>query len=164
LSDVVIRPVAPGDVKDLQKNCFPRSTHDDVHRLVEASLRGSLEGRYVHLVAEDDGEVVGTIELSAQSGRARHRGELFRFVVAESHRGKGIARRLLEAAIAEAKRMGIEMIDAAARAGTSAEDAYRKLGFVEFGRLPGGLVMDPEEVYDLVYFYLPVEDARAAGP
>jgi GNAT superfamily N-acetyltransferase len=164
LSDVVIRPVAPGDVEDLQKKCFPRSTLDEVQRLVETSLQSTAEGRYVHLVAEDDGEVVGTIELGAQSGRARHRGELFRFVVAESHRGKGIARKLLEAAIAEAKRMGIEMIDAAARAETSAEDAYRKLGFVEFGRLPGGLVMDPEEVYDLVYFYLPVEEARAAGP
>src|SRR5439155_12826280 len=79
------------------------------------------------------------------------------------HRGQGLARRLLEAAIAEAKRMEIEMIDAAARAGSTAEDAYRKLGFVEFGRLPGGLVMDPEEIYDLVYFYLPVEDARTAG-
>jgi GNAT superfamily N-acetyltransferase len=164
LSDVVVRPVAPGDAKDLQRNCFPRSTLDEVQRLIETSLKGALEGRYMHLVAEDDGAIVGTIELAAQSGRAKHRGELFRFVVAESHRGKGIARMLLEAALAEAKRMGIEMIDAAARAGTSAEDAYRKLGFVEFGRLPGGLVMDPEEVYDLVYFYLPVEEARAAGP
>ena len=82
MSEVVIRPVAPGDVEELQKNCFPRSTHDEVHRLVEASLRGALEGRYVHLVAEDDGMVVGTIELGAQSGRARHRGELFRFVEA----------------------------------------------------------------------------------
>jgi len=157
LSDAVIRPVGPDDVKDLQRNCFPRSTHDEVHRLVEASLRGVLEGRYIHLVAEDDGEVVGTIELGAQGGRSRHRGELFRFVVAESHRGKGLARRLLETIIDEAKRMDIEMIDAAARAGTPAEDAFRKLGFVEFGRLPGGLVMDPEEIYDLVYFYLPVE-------
>jgi len=59
LSDVVIRPVGPDDVKDLQRNCFPRSTHDEVHRLVEASLRGAIEGRYIHLVAEDDGEVVG---------------------------------------------------------------------------------------------------------
>jgi GNAT superfamily N-acetyltransferase len=159
LSDVVIRPVAAGDVADLHKNCFPRSTHDEVHRLVEASLRGSLEGRYAHLVAEADGRVVGTIELGMQGGRARHRGELFRFVVAESHRGMGIARRLLESVLAEAKRMGVEMIDAAARAGTPAEDAFRKLGFVEFGRLPGGLVMDPEEIYDLVYFYLPVESA-----
>jgi len=160
LSDVVVRPVAPGDVADLHKNCFPRSTHDEVHRLVESSLRGALEGRYAHLVAEADGEVVGTIELGLQGGRARHRGELFRFVVSESHRGKGIARGLLEAIIAEAKRMEVEMIDAAARAGTPAEDAFRKLGFVEFGRLPGGLVMDPEEVYDLVYFYLPVESGR----
>jgi GNAT superfamily N-acetyltransferase len=103
--------------------------------------------------------VVGTVELAKQSGRSSHRGELFRFVVAESHRGKGIARMLLDAILREAKRMDVEMIDAAARAGTSAEDAYRKLGFVEFGRLPGGLVMDPEEVYDLVYFYLPVEGA-----
>jgi acetyltransferase len=157
LSDVVIRPVGPDDVKDLQQNCFPRSTHDEVHRLVESSLRGALEGRYVHLVAEDEGHVVGTIELAKASGRSSHRGELFRFVVAESHRGKGIARGLLEAIIDQAKTMDIEMIDAAARADTSAEDAFRKLGFVEFGRLPGGLVMDPEEVYDLVYFYLPVE-------
>jgi GNAT superfamily N-acetyltransferase len=159
LSDVIVRPVAAGDVTDLHENCFPRSTHDEVHRLVENSLRGALEGRYAHLVAEVDGHVVGTVELGVQSGRARHRGELFRFVVAESQRGKGIARALLEAVIAEAKRLGVEMIDAAARAGTPAEDAYRKLGFVEFGRLPGGLVMDPEEIYDLVYFYLPVEGA-----
>ena len=157
MSDAIIRPVGPDDVKDLQQSCFPRSTHDEVHRLVESSLRGALDGRYVHLVAEDGGHVVGTIELSKQSGRSSHRGELFRFVVAESHRGKGIARRLLETAIDDAKKMDIEMIDAAARADTPAEDAYRKLGFVEFGRLPGGLVMDPEEVYDLVYFYLPVE-------
>jgi GNAT superfamily N-acetyltransferase len=157
LSDVVIRPVGPDDVQDLQRNCFPRSTHDEVHRLVEASLRGALEGRYLHLVAEDDGAVVATIELAKQGGRASHRGELFRFVVAESHRGKGIARTLLDAVIDEARKMDIEMVDAAARADTPAEDAYRKLGFVEFGRLPGGLVMDPDEVYDLVYFYLPVE-------
>ena len=125
--------------------------------MVEASLRGALENRYVHLVADDAGTVVGTIELGAQGGRARHRGELFRFVVSEDHRGKGIARGLLEAIRVAAQKMDIDMIDAAARAGTQAEDAYRKLGFVEFGRLPGGLVMDPEEVYDLVYFYLPVE-------
>jgi acetyltransferase len=159
---VVIRPVRPDDVKKLHRNCFPRSTHDEVHQRVEDSLRGMLDGRYAHLVADDDGAVVGTIELSGQAGRARHRGELFRFVVAESHRGKGIARALLEAIIGEAKRMDIEMIDAAARADTSAEDAYRKLGFVEFGRLPGGLVMDPHEVYDLVYFYLPVEESQTA--
>jgi acetyltransferase len=157
LSDYLIRPVRSDDVDGLKENCFPRATHDEVHRMVEQSLRGMLDGRYMHLVADEDGAVVGTVELGAQSGRARHRGELFRFVVSEKHRGKGIARAMLEAIRDEAQKMDIEMIDAAARAGTQAEDAYRKLGFVEFGRLPGGLVMDPTEVYDLVYFYLPVE-------
>jgi GNAT superfamily N-acetyltransferase len=157
LSGYTIRPVRPEDVEGLNENCFPRASRDEVRRIIEASLRGTLDGRYIHLVADADGQVVGTVELGAQGGRARHRGELFRFVVSENHRGKGIARGLLDAIRAEAKKMDIEMIDAAARANTQAEDAYRKLGFVEFGRLPGGLVMDPDEIYDLVYFYLPVE-------
>lgn len=163
MSDIVIRPVRPDDVASLNGNCFPRSTDDDVHRLVETSLRGMLDDRASHLVAEADGEIVGTVELFIQGARARHRGQLSRFVVAESHRGRGIARTLLDRVLEEATHLGIEMIDASARAGTSAEDVFRKLGFVEFGRLPGGLVMDdPNEVYDLVFFYLPVEQARAA--
>ncbi|MGZ4210757.1 MAG: N-acetyltransferase family protein [Actinomycetota bacterium] len=162
MSDIVIRSVKPDDVASLHRNCFPRSTDDDVHRLVEASLRGMLDDRSIHLVADDDGEIVGTVELAILGARARHRGQLSRFVVAESHRGRGMARALLARVLDESERLGIEMIDASARAGTSAEDVFRKLGFVEFGRLPGGLVMeDQNEVYDLVFFYLPVEQARA---
>jgi GNAT superfamily N-acetyltransferase len=161
LSDITIRPVTAEDVESLQRNCFPRTSLERVREIVRSNAR---DGRAVHLVAEVRGDVVGTIELvPARGKRGRHRGELRRFVVAESHRGRGVARALLDAARAEAGPMDIEMLDASARADTPAEQIFRRLGFVEYGRLAGGLVMpfDKDEVYDLVYFYLPVVPEEA---
>jgi GNAT superfamily N-acetyltransferase len=158
LSDITIRPVEETDVESLERNCFPRSGIERVRANVVANIR---DKRVVHLVAESGGEIVGTIELVPGKGRrGRHRGELRRFVVAESQRGRGVARALLDAARTAAADLGIETLDASTRAGTPAEEIFRKLGFVEFGRLEGGLVMpfDEEEVYDLVYFYLPVTE------
>jgi GNAT superfamily N-acetyltransferase len=161
LSEITIRPVTEADVESLEHNCFPRSGIDRVRAMVVANTK---DKRVVHLVAQSDGDIVGTIELVSGRGRRdKHRGELRRFVVAEGHRGKGVARALLDAARKEAAKLGIETLDASARAGTPAEEIFRKLGFVEFGRLEGGLVMpfDEEEVYDLIYFYLPVDPEEA---
>src|ERR671927_137814 len=109
MSDVVVRPVRVEDAAELQANCFPRSELDEVRARLEQNLAEARANRYVHLVAEDDGHVVGTIELSANPGGKRaHRGELRRFVVAESHRGRGIARALLNATRAEAAARDIE--------------------------------------------------------
>ncbi len=158
MSDITIRPVEEADVESLEHNCFPRSGIERVRAIVLANTK---DKRAVHMVAESDGEIVGTIELVPGKGRrGKHRGELRRFVVAESARGRGVARALLDSARKAAAELGIETLDASARAGTPAEEIFRKLGFVEFGRLEGGLVMpfDEEEVYDLVFFYLPVAE------
>jgi len=60
-------------------------------------------------------------------------------------------------------RRGIS-ITSSTRGGTTAETVYRKLGFIEYGRLPNGIVEEPpfwekRYAYDEVLFYLPLNEA-----
>ena len=48
------------------------------------------------------------------------------------------------------------MLEISCRGGTPAEGAYRGLGFVEWGRLPGGLVEEDGTAFDEVHSYLPL--------
>ncbi|MCW5729414.1 MAG: GNAT family N-acetyltransferase [Alphaproteobacteria bacterium] len=87
------------------------------------------------LLALDGGEVCGWCDIQ-RDGRAgcRHVGMLG-IGVAASHRGRGIGRRLLEAAIAQARGRGIERIELQVVAGNMpAIRLYRRLGFREEGR------------------------------
>ena len=54
--------------------------------------------------------------------------------------------------------MGIEILEVGCRGGTPAEEVYRRLGFIECGRLPGGIVepWGERRAYDEVSFYMPV--------
>ena len=58
---------------------------------------------------------------------------------------------------------GKSMMLTSARGGTTAETVYRKLGFIEYGRLPNGLMEWPpsygkESASDEVMFYLPLTE------
>ncbi|HEU4952762.1 MAG TPA: GNAT family N-acetyltransferase [Holophagaceae bacterium] len=57
----------------------------------------------------------------------RVRGYLFNVYVAPEARGAGLARRLTEAALAEAQRLGLEMVEL--HASREAEALYRGMGF-----------------------------------
>jgi acetyltransferase len=73
--------------------------------------------------------------------------------------GKGIARRLVVECKKQVLEMGIEILETGCRGGEPAEAIYPRLGFIEYGRLPGGL-MEPWEdrkVFDEVYFYMPLK-------
>lgn len=54
--------------------------------------------------------------------------------------------------------MGSEIVETNARRGEAAEHVYRRLGFREWGRLPGGLHQSwgKVRVFDEVYFCLRV--------
>jgi ribosomal protein S18 acetylase RimI-like enzyme len=77
-------------------------------RLVDADSRPDID-RYLNrnpgmcFLAEDNGLIVGTV-LAGHDGR---RGYLFHFAVAESHRGRTLAKDLLEKAFAALKAEGI---------------------------------------------------------
>lgn len=84
-------------------------------------------------VAESSGQAVGGALLELREALPspltpqRVRGYLFNVYVAKEARGQGLARRLTEAALAEAKRLGLEMVEL--HASKDAENLYRGMGF-----------------------------------
>ncbi len=75
--------------------------------------------RWLHLVAEVDGIVVGSAELKRETHRLlAHRTEWTGVVVCGAYQGRGIARALLEEALAQAASWGIELLTVGVRGGT----------------------------------------------
>lgn len=99
-----------------------------------------------------DGMLVGivTLALSARTGRKlRHKVEIWNVYVDPAQRGTGLARRLMQAAIAEARRRGLAAIVLSVSADNlPAFRLYESLGFRVFGvepdamRLPDGRSFD----------------------
>ncbi|MFD3666189.1 GNAT family N-acetyltransferase [Streptomyces sp. NPDC058659] len=106
-----------------------------------------------YLVAEVAGEVVGYIRLGLPTPLAAnaHVRQIQGLVVAESARGRGVARALLRAAVERARAEGARRItlrvlghNAPARA------LYASEGFAVEGVLPGELLIDGEYVDDVL--------------
>jgi GNAT superfamily N-acetyltransferase len=78
-------------------------------------------------------------------------------VIHPEAQGSGLARRLTAGAAQWAQERGCEVLEIEVRGGTHAEGAYLGLGFVEWGRLPGGLV-EEAGTFDEVCLYFRVRD------
>jgi ribosomal protein S18 acetylase RimI-like enzyme len=106
------------------------------------------------LVATDDRAIVGAFDGALLVGLAawhreemrklHHKGFVWGVFVKESHRGQGLARRLLEAVIALARRAdGILLLNLTAYADNRRAIAlYESLGFVIYGREPAAICVD----------------------
>lgn len=138
----------------------------DVDALVRATM-GNIgaylppDGR-LFLARDDAGRLVGTIFLKRIRPDAA---EIKRLFVRPEARGTGLGRRLSEAAIAEARAMGMKsvLIDTSVWL-TTAQALYRSMGFREIPRYPeseNDISMDPW----LVYMELRLDEGSAgAGP
>jgi GNAT superfamily N-acetyltransferase len=156
---VVVRPVELMDVSDLYEHCFSMNTLDEVQARIEANLRLHEEGRGIQLVAEVGGAVIGTVALVRNTHPfLSHRAELVDVVVHGDHQDQGLARRLVEESKPYARGLGIEILETSCRAGTVAKVACRRLGIVEYGRLPRGIIEpgDEPKIFDQVFYYLPL--------
>lgn len=69
----------------------------------------------------------------------RHRGTLYRVMTHPGRRGRNLGRLLMAALHRVAREQGIEICEIGYRGGTGLERFYRQFGYVETGRLPGGL-------------------------
>src|SRR5205085_7281202 len=129
-SPVIIRRVRGEDVADLQANCFSRNTLIEVQQHIENTLAHIANDRWLHLVAEVDGIVVGSAELKRETHRLlAHRAEWTGVVVCGHYQGRGIARALLRETLAQAATWSIELLTVGVRGGTGAEEVYHRLGF-----------------------------------
>lgn len=100
-----------------------------------AFVRGLLAGNGVQTVAVDEaGRVVGWCDVSrGERESVRHTGTLGMGLLAE-HRGRGVGRLLMEAALRDAKAQGVERVELEVFSSNAPAIAlYRSLGFEQEG-------------------------------
>jgi ribosomal protein S18 acetylase RimI-like enzyme len=102
------------------------SRNPDLHDIAQSYLSNSHD----FYVAERDGQVVGTVGLLFEPGRAR----IVRMSVARKHRQQGIATALLKKCIERAReRGGSDMVAFTEPHWSDAVGFYLALGFVKYG-------------------------------
>ena len=139
-SDITIRPIAEKDIKrlaEIEADSFNTPWS-------EQSFRDLLSIDYArYLVAEIDGDVVGSAGMRVVCGE----GDIDNVVVEKSHRGQGIAQKLIEELIGLGEKEGVREFTLEVRVSNApAIHVYEKAGFNSEGVRPG-------------FYEKPVEDA-----
>ncbi|MDP9141051.1 MAG: GNAT family N-acetyltransferase [Pseudomonadota bacterium] len=105
-------------------------------------------------IAEDNGRIVGSVQLApCAKANGRHRADVQKLLVLRSHRGQGIASRLMETAEAEAIARGRHLLVLDTLQGSAAESIYSHLGWTRGGAIPQYAAHPNGELAATVYFY-----------
>lgn len=89
------------------------------------------------LVAEHNGEIVGTVQLGlAQMPNQPHRADLKKLLIHRKARGLGLARKLMEAVEEEARNRRKTLLCLDTATGSPAEAIYTHLGWERVGVIP----------------------------
>lgn len=112
-------------------------------------LPGMAGGKLLLWVARQEGRIAGAVQLDADTPPNQpHRAEIRKLLVHPDFRRRGIARRLMQAAEAQAVQMGRSLLTLDTRSGDSAEPLYASLGYVTVGQIPG-FSRDPHDAAKL---------------
>jgi GNAT superfamily N-acetyltransferase len=119
------------------------------------SLRPQLEsGARVLLAAYADGRIVGTGQLALVPWtNGRHRALVEKMIVAAAMRGRGLGKALLVALQDAARLHGRSLLLINARRDDPAELLYKRMGYREFGIIPGYTITAEGQRYDNVCMY-----------
>lgn len=94
-------------------------------------------GETLLMVAEVAGRTLGTVQVGvAQMPNQPHRGDLKKLLVHRDARGKGLARRLMDAVEREAATRGKTLLVLDTATGSEAEAIYPRLGWERVGVIP----------------------------
>lgn len=110
----------------------------DGRKFWQSQLPGIAADEKFLFVAEDGNRLVGTVMLMlAQQPNAWHRAEIGKMLVHSSAQRRGVGRRLLEVAEAEARRHGRTLLLLDTERESSGEKLYRACGWSEIGKIEG---------------------------
>jgi GNAT superfamily N-acetyltransferase len=123
----------------------------DWARLSTEEWRNRLLENWV-FVAFHEGEPVGIMGLARQrSSKMAHRATIIMVYVRKNARGTGLAVKLLEAITDHARTCGIRQLELMVSAeNPAAQQFYRRAGFAEIGRVPGGFIHEGREIDDVM--------------
>jgi acetyltransferase len=105
-------------------------------------------------VAEEGGTIVGSVQLDlCAKENGLHRAEVQKLFVLPSHRGRGIAKRLMNELETFARSQGRSLLVLDTLAGSAAEAMYPRLGWQRAGAIPR-FAADPwGKLFPTVLFY-----------
>jgi GNAT superfamily N-acetyltransferase len=123
-----------------------------------SSVAAEIEaGRRTLIAAQRADAVGGMVQVVPDSApNGRHRAEVQKLVVAESERGRGLARQLLAGAEAAARAGGVRLLYLSTHAHMPAQWLYRASGWREIGRVPGWAIVPGGHAVENVFFWKPV--------
>ncbi len=116
-------------------------TLEEEKKVVEEWLKNMSDKVGVSLLAFIGDEVVGSSGITLHKRMGKHIGE-FGIVVAKDFRNQGVGKKLMEKVMSEAEKNleGLKIIKLGCFGiNEVALNLYKEMGFVEYGRLPGGL-------------------------
>ncbi|NTJ66524.1 GNAT family N-acetyltransferase [Agrobacterium rhizogenes] len=156
---VAIRRIAPDEIDVFRSirlealRCEPASfasRFEDWQSLSNERWRQRLDDPV--FVAFSDDEPVGIMRLVRfRPSKMAHRATLASVYVRKSERGTGIASSLLSMVSDHAKGLGVLQMELAVNAENSvALRFYQHHGFVEVGRIPGGVLDGVKEIDDII--------------
>lgn len=129
----------------------PTTTEKFKENLIK-NIESAKKGGYIYLLAEVNDNLVGKVKISRNGGRMDHVGVLS-ISVDKGSRVNGIGKKLMEAALAEAKKLDWKIVKLAVMANNEpAIKLYEKFGFKQFGYLPKGIQKGGEYI-DLIEMY-----------
>jgi GNAT superfamily N-acetyltransferase len=127
----------------------PPVTEDDIAPTLDDLVRRVREGRALLALLTVDGRTAGfAVLLRAASPLRRHWATVLRVQVHPSLQGAGLGRVLMDGVHEVARTDGLEFLHLGARDGTGVEGFYRRLGYVEVGRMPGAVRVAPGDDRD----------------
>ncbi len=128
---MILRDIEARDASALVE-LYPHWGNQLARRRIERTMLFRGERR---IVAEISGKTIAHVKIDYGSGVHSHIARIYSLIVAKEHRGKGIARALLEKAINEMP-AGIEIVTLETQADNApARSLFEKLGFEEYGFL-----------------------------
>jgi GNAT superfamily N-acetyltransferase len=118
------------------------------------TARDVAAGNKVLLAGWVGGELVGTVTLAlAWPQNQQHRAEVIKLMVHPSGRRRRLARRLMMRLELEVSRAGRTLLTLDTRAGDKAEQLYRSMGWIEYGRIPGYAVQANGTFEETLFFW-----------
>jgi GNAT superfamily N-acetyltransferase len=133
LAELLLDAVASGS----GVNFLAGATHDEAAAWWAERIGQVRDGVVSVFVALDEGRVVGSVLLMrSRNPNSPHRAEIGKVIVLQSHRRRGIARALMDAAEARARADGRWLLLLDTVTGSAAEALYRATGWTAFGVVP----------------------------
>ena len=116
-------------------------------------------------MAGEGGAVDGSVQLvPAPRAHQAFRADIAKLLVHSRARRRGLGAALMQAAEAEARRMGRTLLTLDTETGSGAERLYLRLGWTLFGQVPGYALRADGSSAGTVSFFTRRSDGRLPGP